>query len=229
MSIWFMMVMQPLGAQQSKNSPGTWMVFALDNPLSEKWRIPIVGILCNENLATQTEFGFIRTGLSYQTNPSLKLTLGAAYVDSQPFYHHEFDRLTTQVWLYEQATLCSGKKWRHRMRLEHRWISKPDSKIFNMRFRYRLAFKQQLTKNLYLKCTDEPFFNLSTGRLDQNRLFLGLGKRMCKDLSFEVGYFKTHVQGRSFDRIRVAIHLKTLLFRKSMETTNASKYINTPK
>lgn len=213
------------GQENSQDAIGSWMVFAMDNQISERWSVPVVGILCYENWAAQTEFGFARTGITYKTGKNLKLTLGTAYVDSQPLYHHEFETLTTQFWIYEQAALRTGKHFVHRMRLENRWITKPSDNIFNTRFRYRLSYKKEIGKNLYVKCTNEPFFNFDELHIDQNRFFLGIGRKIAKDLSMEIGYFKTHVRKDNFDRIRVALQLKTSIFQKNIEDIS-SKHID---
>lgn len=209
--------LQLQGQENSKNEVGSWMVFSMDNQLSEHWSIPIVGILSYENWAEQTEFGFARTGLSYKTHPNLKFTLGVAYVDSQPLYHHEFETLTTQFWLYEEVSITTGNHFKHRLRLENRWIDKPTESLFNIRLRYRLEYKQKLNSRLFLKCTNEPFFNFDELHIDQNRFFLGLGSKIGNDLSAEIGYFKTHVRKDNYDRIRVALHVKTSIFQKNLE------------
>ncbi len=203
--------------ENNKDHPGSWMVFSMDNEISEKWSVPVVGILCYENWAEQTEFGFARTGLTYKSGKNLNLTLGAAYVDSQPLYHHEFETLTTQFWLYEEVSLRTSVNFKHRLRLENRWITQPDTNVFNVRFRYRLEYKKTLAREYYLKCTNEPFFNFDELHIDQNRFFLGVGKKIAKDLSLEIGYFKTHVRKDNYDRIRIALHLKTSIFSRNPE------------
>ena len=227
----FLSVTSPgFGQNTDRNTMGSWMVFSMDNQLTERFSLPVVGILCTEDLAQQTEFGFIRSGISYAPNPRTKVTLGIAYVDSQPLHHYEFESLTTQFWLYEQATLRSGTHFRHRLRLEHRWIEKPNDALFNTRFRYRLEFKQRLNETFYLKCSNEPFFNFEQHYIDQNRFFLGLGCRLAKDLYFEAGYFKTHIKSTQIDRIRVVVHLKTEFFeRKAAPLTRNSKNNNLSK
>lgn len=210
-----------LRGQESTQEPvGSWMVFAMDNQVSERWSIPVVGILCYENWAEQTEFGFVRTGLTYKSK-NLSLTFGTAYVDSQPLYHHEFETLTTQFWLYEEATIKTGMNFKHRVRLENRWITKPNNQVFNMRFRYRLEYKRTLSRQFYVKCTNEPFFNFDELHIDQNRFFLGIGKKIGKNLSVEAGYFKTHVRKDNYDRVRLALLLKTSIFQKSIEDVSS--------
>ena len=215
--IFFLFIGLLRGQENDKKDLGSWMVFAINNKISERWSLPVVGILSYESMEDGAEFGFVRSGITYRNSPNLKLTLGTAYVDSQPFDHHEFESLTTQFWLYEEASITTGPHFRHRMRLENRWINTPKEKQFNLRFRYRLAFKQRLSKNLFLKCTNEPFFNFHQWRLDQNRFFLGLGAKLGSDLTLEVGYFKTHISKDNYDRIRIALHLKTVFFQKKIE------------
>ena len=209
--------------ENTKNDIGSWMVFSMDNQITERWSIPVIGILSYENWAEQTEFGFARTGISYKTNPNLKLTLGIAYVDSQPLHHHEFETLTTQFWLYEEASIKTGAHFKHRLRLENRWIDKPTEDLFNIRFRYRLEFRQKLTNMLFLKCTNEPFFNFDELHIDQNRFFLGLENKISKDLSMELGYFKTHVGKDNYDRIRIVLHLRTSIFQKNPEDVTSRR------
>jgi len=219
--IFFLFIGLLRGQENDKKDLGSWMVFAIDNKISERWSLPIVGILSYESMEDGAEFGFVRSGVTYKTGPDLKFTLGTAYVDSQPFDHDEFESLTTQFWLYEEVTHATGPYFTHRMRLENRWINKPVENIFNLRFRYRLAFEQKLSKTLFLKCTNEPFFNFDQLQIDQNRFFLGLGGKLSKDLSLEVGYFKTHVRKDNYDRIRIALHLKTTFFQKSLEDVSS--------
>ena len=215
-----------LAQESSKVDVGSWMVLSLDNELSERWSIPVVGILCYENVVERTEFGFLRSGISYKVNENTEVTFGAAYVDSQPLYHHEFESLTTQFWLYEEFAFKSNTSFSHRLRLENRWITKPDETSFNLRFRYRFAYQKQLGQSFFLKCTTEPFFNFDKLHVDENRFFFGIGKKISKELTMEIGYFKTHVRKDNYDRIRIALHLKTAFLKKNAEDVTEQK-INT--
>nr|WP_246865733.1 DUF2490 domain-containing protein [Croceivirga thetidis] len=199
------------------------MVLSTENQLSETWSLPVVAILSQEDFGSQTEFGFLRTGLTFKNSTHSDFTLGFAFVDNQPLNHYEFEDLTTQFWVYEQATLKTGQKLMHRLRLENRWINNPSENYFNLRLRYRLEFKQLLTKNLFLKCTNEPFFNFNQGRIDQNRFFLGFNKTIARDVSFEIGYFNTIVGNKGINRIRVVLHLKTTFFQEVLNDTMVSR------
>lgn len=204
----------PLKSQeQEKNTVGSWMVLSMNNQISEMWSVPVVGILYYENGAAQTEFGFIRTGLTYRFNPKLRLTLGGAYVDLQPLEHNNPTRLTTLLWIYEQGTITTGNAFNHRLQLEHHWVREPGVTRFSSRLRYCLRYHISITPRLYFTCGDEPFLNLNTLRMDQNRLLLGVGQKLSQDVATEAGFFKTHVVGTHLNRIRVALHLKTDFFK----------------
>lgn len=56
--------------ENTENDVGNWMVFSMENQLSEKWSVPLIGTPSYENWAEQTEFGFARTGLTYKTSPN---------------------------------------------------------------------------------------------------------------------------------------------------------------
>lgn len=86
-----------------KDATGTWLVLSGNHQIGEKWKIPTVGIIRYYNLSESTEFGFFRTGLTYATNNGYNFTIGAAYLDTQPFDHNEFETLTTQIWTYEEV------------------------------------------------------------------------------------------------------------------------------
>lgn len=101
-------------------------------------------------------------------------------MDSQPLYHHEFETLAKQFWLYEQASVKTGEHFKHRLRLENRWIDKPTERIFNVRLHYRLEFKKKPYDTLYVNCTNEPFFHFDEPQIDQNRFFLGIGGAKLK-------------------------------------------------
>lgn len=200
------------------NAPGSWLVFSGNHHIGEQWKIPTVGIVTYHNLMERTEFGFFRTGITYAPTSKNKYTLGVAYLDTQPFDHHEFETLSTQKWIYEE--FCHNSKFYNssvfqRFRLEHRWITKPTENFFNTRFRYRLQFKKTITTNLYLKTFDEAFFDFKEANVNQNRFFLGLGRKVAPNINLEIGYMKSHVGKNNFDRIRMVLIFNTKLYKRS--------------
>lgn len=207
-----------------KDATGTWLVIGGNHQIAEKWKIPTVGIIRYYNLSEATEFGFFRTGLTYSPNTNYNFTLGVAYLDTQPFDHNEFETLTTQKWIYEEFCYNSNfyrTKISQRMRLEQRWISKPEENIFNTRLRYRLQFTRQISKNLYIKAFDEPFLDLKEGNINQNRFYVGLGRKVAPNINIEIGYMKNHIGKNNYDRIRMVFLFKTQLFKKNNDPVAA--------
>ena len=205
---------------EMKDATGTWLVIAGNHQIAEKWKIPTVGIIRYYNLSEATEFGFFRTGLTYSPNTNYNFTLGVAYLDTQPFDHNEFETLTTQKWTYEEFCYNSNfyrTKIFQRFRLEQRWISKPNGAFFNHRLRYRLQFKKVISKQLYIKVFDEPFFNFKEANINQNRFYAGIGRKVSLNINIEIGYMKNHIDKNNYDRIRMVFLFKTRLFKKNSD------------
>jgi len=71
-SLLLFLIFTTIGSAQeyTKNDVSSWMVFSMENQLSEKWSVPLIGTPSYENWAEQTEFGFARTGLTCKTSPN---------------------------------------------------------------------------------------------------------------------------------------------------------------
>tara|TARA_Y100001935_G_C17288982_1_gene502121 strand:- start:816 stop:1622 length:807 start_codon:yes stop_codon:yes gene_type:complete len=204
--------------QLPSDATGTWLELVSDNALSKRWSIPVVGVLRQYDLGHETEFAFLRTGATYAfPNTHLKATLGLAYLDNLPFEQELFRPEEYQFWLYEELTIVNSPKWSQRFRLEHRWIHGAEENHTDHRLRYRLQFQSTLAQNFYFKCSDEPFFSFKEANIDQNRFFIGFGKKLATNISVEIGYMKNHIGKNSYDRVRMALFFKTSLCRESLD------------
>lgn len=191
---------------------GSWLVVAVTNKISNRLRIPTLGILRHYKSFSNYEFVFFRTGLTYYVHKNFLITGGLAYLDSKAYINDEFIGTTQQFWVYEELSLLSklGKmSVSNRIRLETRWIDKVEATIVNNRIRYRIQDKFPLNDTYYLKAFNEYFFNIKAPHFNQNRFFYGLGYRFSKNIEGEMGYLKNHFKAASYDRIRLAIHFKT--------------------
>ncbi len=218
LSVLVILTQQAFSQNELVNGTGSWLVLGGNHQISEKWKIPTVGIIRYYNINERTEFGFFRTGLTYAPNKKYNFTLGTAYLDTQPFDHNEFETLTTQIWTYEE--FCHNSSFYNtsvsqRFRLEQRWISKPEEDLFNIRLRYRLQFKKRISEHLYIKAFDEPFFDFKEANINQNRFYLGLGRKITSNVNIEIGYMKNHIGKNNYDRIRMVFLFNTKLFKKS--------------
>ena len=207
---------QTLAQENTADGLGTWLVVAGKAHVNEKWSIPFCGILREYNIAQQTEFGFLQAGLGYKLNPKTSLSVGAAYLDRHPF-EHDYDQATNQFWLYHQVAYKATNYWNHRFRIENRWFINDFGSTLKSRVRYRLQYTYPINKKHYIKCFEEAFLSLKEGNINQNRFFLGYGRKLTKHLKFEVGYLKLHVGKNNFDRIRMVMLVNTKLFSQKSD------------
>ncbi|WP_343487262.1 DUF2490 domain-containing protein [Allomuricauda sp. d1] len=227
--ILYFMASFSLSAQSEiEDTFGSWLVISGNNKIAEKWSIPTESVIRYYDGFYKTEFLFFRSGITYVPNSKYNFSLGAAYLDTQPFDHTEFETLTTQFWLYEEFCLNSKinkLKISQRLRLENRWISTYDDHIFTNRLRYRLQFKHPVTDNLYLKMFNEPFFDFDNAHINQNRFFMGVGRELLSGLHIEIGYMKNHIGKNNYDRVRMAILFKTDLTKRPKKKDYANTSI----
>lgn len=89
----------------------------------------------------------------------------------------------------------------HRLRLEQRFIESADDNFFVQRFRYRFELlkpiqkiEEKFVEGFFAMLQNEVFLNvqnkekLNGNLFDQNRLLLGGGYRVSKNLDIELGY-----------------------------------------
>lgn len=203
---------QNFAQQTLENNLGTWYVLSGNAQLNEKWSLPFCGILREYNLASATEFGFVQAGIGYQITPTTKLSVGLAFLDKNPFESSFDEGDTNQFWLYHELKYKSSKKFTHRLRVENRWFINTDETYLKSRIRYRLQYTYTLTNSSYLKVFEEPFLGLQEAHINQNRFYLGYGRKLNQQMKLELGYLKLHVGKNNFDRIRMTLLINTNLF-----------------
>jgi hypothetical protein len=157
-----------------------------------------------------------RPGINYQYSPNLRFSAGYAYVYTFPYGENPGASEFPEHRAWEQV-LQKFKfldlDWQQRFRLEQRWIGEmakdPRDGDFERydwrsenRFRYMLRTEIPLTddKKNYVAIWDEIFFNFGGNvvgnTFDQNRAFLGLGRKLTDTTRLEVGYLEQTVQRR---------------------------------
>lgn len=203
---------QNFAQQTLENNLGTWYVLSGNAQINEKWSLPFCGILREYNLASGTEFGFAQAGVGYQINPTTKLSVGIAFLDKNPFESNFDEGDTNQFWLYHELKYKSSKNFSHRLRVENRWFTNTDETYLKSRIRYRLQYTYTLSNRSYLKVFEEPFLGLQEAHINQNRFYLGYGRKLNHQMKFELGYLKLHVGKNNFDRIRMTLLINTKLF-----------------
>ncbi len=219
LSLIFGLIFNNLHAQNAdKNSLGTWFVLVGNAQISEKWSIPVTGILREYGMVNEIEFGFLKAGISYKALPKTKFSVGAAYLDRHPFEDDFSENVKNQFWLYQEVLHSTLPRFSQRLRCENRWMLNQNETIIKTRLRYRLQYTFLFnSKKNYIKCFEESFFSISDGRINQNRFFLGLGRKFTSNLKLEVGYMKNHVGKANYDRIRMVLLVNTRLFKQKTD------------
>lgn len=159
----------------------------------------------------------VRVGGQYQFSPLFQGSLGYGFIHSEaegspnyPFNEHR---------IYQEGILShniKNMKWRHRLRLEERFIENQD---FRGRFRYCLfadipLSSKQFDKNgIYLAVYDEVFLNISEEEslkvFDRNRAYAGVGYKLQKNLGIQLGYMRQNVgKNEGTNHLLVSLHHK---------------------
>jgi len=136
-------------------------------------------------------------GIGYKTTPNLQIWFGQTIsFDSQdavPGSVEEY-RIWQQV-LYKHSFYSAQLISRTRIE-ERKSFFFPD---WAYRFRERLLINKPIANNLSLVISDELFINMNkaswiiTGRLDQNRAYLGLEQRLSPRSYLGVGYMSQYL------------------------------------
>jgi len=162
----------------------------------------------------------LRLGANYKLNDNITAHIGYGWIETFPYGDYPIAATGTfpEHRLYEQLSFRqSVSKWifTHRFRVEQRWLGRVAPNTGNNReiegwnflhrFRYQFRLQYPLwqkgPRQLYAAAADEIMIGagkkLSVNIFDQNRIFLLLGYKINKGLSFELGYLnQTLQQGR---------------------------------
>jgi hypothetical protein len=156
----------------------------------------------------------VRPGINYALNPNLSVSAGWAYVKTYPYGNNAgaFGFPEQRAW---QQVLHTGRafglEWQNRLRLEQRWIGemKTASDVENWRYENRLRYMLRTTvpltenKKTYLALWDEVFVNFGSnvaGNIfDQNRAFVGVGRKLTDTTRVELGFMEQTLQKRHAD------------------------------
>lgn len=219
-SILFVLYQSIVLAQNfDENSSGSWLEFSGTGTLNENWSIPVAGILRHHELFETYDFFFIRTGITYHFNDKSSFTGGIAYVNSKSYPETGIATNTKQYWIYEQFTLKTAiakNNLSHRFRLENRWINKPETTYFTNRFRYRLQYTRPISRNVYFKTSNELFVNLDNHWFNQNRFYIGLGRKLTPNLKIDLGYLKNHFRNSALDAVLMGLNFNIDLRRNEI-------------
>ncbi|MBT8221793.1 MAG: DUF2490 domain-containing protein [Eudoraea sp.] len=214
--IWILIALLAVtGAQAQETGADTWgvwyMYFGM-NRVSEKWSIHTEAQFRYYETTGNFNQLLLRTGANYHINKDAIVTLGYAFIDTDPSFEDGANlsneilenRIFQQLLLYNQVWEF---KFEHRYRLEQRFLDFGEirGKETQHRARYRLQVTLPLTNTFFLNFYDEVFLNLQDQIFGQNRLYGAVGVRVTENTSVQFGYLKNHFNNINFDRLQFAV------------------------
>ena len=206
-----------LQASDNLDSNGNlWVNYVGDHPLGNgPWGVHLEAQIRRADLGDDWQQLLLRPGLNYTISPSLTVSAGWAYVETHPYGDYPVAHDFPEHRAWEQAVYtvkALGLEWQHRLRLEQRWIGEMqrqgggDYSLQNWRYenriRYMLRTSIPLTqdKKTYVALWDEVFWNFGTNvsrnYFDQNRFFIGIGRKLTETTRLEVGFMEQTLQRR---------------------------------
>jgi hypothetical protein len=207
-----------------------WLVLFGNHRINERWGFNTEYQLRRAEILQQPQQSLIRFGLDYYSKENIQLTVGYAWIKTEPYGSQPIVHTNREHRLWQQMT--SKDTWgrvalQHRYRLEQRfiedWRSSGDGPyermgyLYRQRIRYRLFItvplsRQELSDNtLFLAASNEVFLGFGRGIaknvLDQNRLYCGFGWRFNAACTIQIGYLNQYIikkDGNSAERNHTA-------------------------
>ena len=194
-----------------------WVNYVGDHPLgSTKWGIHLEAQIRRSDYGGDWQQLLIRPGINYTLNPHVTLSGGYARVTTYPYgdYPAVDDFPENRFW--EQVAVTHkalGLEWTHRFRLEQRLIGElaryeedGDYHVKDWRYENRIRYMLRTTipitadKKWYVPVWDEVFVNfggnVKRNYFDQNRAFVGIGRKLTDSTRLEVGFMEQTLQRR---------------------------------
>ncbi len=145
------------------------------------------------------EEGLLFAGIGYQTTPSLILFFGDAWVTSRKSTGNYVQE--NRVWQQANWNAINSAAFSiiSRTRLEERKILSESQWAIRLRQRFMLRIPLTNWENHSLVLSDEVFFYFNHPKwignnrfFAQNRGFLGIGTKLSKQMSFDIGYLNQY-------------------------------------
>lgn len=194
---------------------GSYSIINLNAQVGKKTELYAQSRLHHYGVYENLRFFLVRGGFTYAFHRNVKLHLGAATAEKQPFEKSDFGAFTRQNWVYEELYINFGKssgfKMTNRFRQENRFITPNDrSGTYRVNlFRYRMQFSQALGKSAYVKVFDELFYDIDKKELNRHRYRGGIGVKISPETTVEFGYVKEGFNKVFSNYVVTAIYFKS--------------------
>ena len=177
------------------NHLGSWLIYAGNNKINNKWNIQYDVQLRQYQILTQRNQLLLRGGIGYNLKENNhNLLLGLAYIETSTYdKEDQIQSVFSETRIYQQYIFKQNRNnyfFAHRFRLEERFFSND----FGLRSRYHLSVQKPLNnKGLiknhnYFSAYNELFIDIKSGKFDRNRLYAGLGYGITDGIRIETGY-----------------------------------------
>lgn len=204
-------------SQTKEDKLGSWWMFFGTHHLNGKYSIHYETQLRQYEIGANFFQLLPRVGLNYKIDDNSMVTAGYAWIPTQPDLGEGFEGdLVTENRTWQQFILRNKIKninFRHRYRLEQRWVKQNNFTDYKNRVRYMLSAKVPLSKNenspLFLFIYDEVFLHIDDNPFNQNRLYAALGYTVNKNMNIQAGYLRHRNGDLNLNRLQLAVFLNT--------------------
>lgn len=204
-------------SQTKEDELGSWWMFFGTHHLNEKYSIHYETQLRHYEIGANFFQLLPRVGLNYKIDDNSMVTAGYAWIPTQPVLGEGFEGdLVTENRIWQQFILRNKIKninFRHRYRLEQRWVKQNNFTDYKNRVRYMLSAKVPLSKNedspIFLFIYDEVFLHIDDNPFNQNRLYAALGYTVNKNMNIQAGYLRHRNGDLNLNRLQLAVFLNT--------------------
>ena len=214
----FLITPQILSAQTNPEEKlGNWWMYFGTHQINEKISIHYETQLRNYEILNNFFQLLPRAGVNYHIADNSIITAGYAWIPTQPTIGEGWNNeLVIENRIWEQFILrnkVNNIKFRHRYRLEQRWVKSAGVSAYKNRARYMLSVRIPLKSDpkfpLFISLYDEIFLNISDEPFDQNRLFGALGIQVNDNMNIQVGYLRHRLGTQNLNRLQFAVFLNT--------------------
>jgi len=193
-----------------------WLGYIGDHPVANgPWGIHLEAQVRRAELGESWQQLLLRPGVNYTLNPRVSFSGGYCFVETFPYGDFPAADQFPEHRVWEQVTVTVpflGLDWVNRFRLEQRNIGElaprpgGGQEVTGYRYENRIRYQLRTTVPLdeagrnYLVAWNEVFINFGPevkgNTFDQNRAFLGLGRRLGNAFRLEAGFLEQTVQRR---------------------------------
>lgn len=189
---------------------GNWLIYFGNKKINSKWNIHNEVQYRNYNAIGDLEQLLLRTGVGYNlTEDNNNILLGYGYILSENYNGDSDDKVSVNEHRIFQQFITKQSLWKvklsHRYRFEQRFVEND----FSMRFRYFLGLnipfqnKENGKNPLYFSAYNEIFLNVDSSIFDRNRIYVGFGYQINKNIKLEAGYMSQLFETTSRDQLNI--------------------------